>query len=150
MVERLAATRVPPLPFAEVYPAYNLKQEVFRKRIEESPVFLASTLDMIAEVARTHKLAVVSSSGRTEVEPPIQRAGIHHHFQTMVCGREAERLKPAPDPYLRAAALIGAKRPLVVEDSEAGETAGRAAGFDVLRVPSATSVAEEVLRYLSK
>jgi beta-phosphoglucomutase-like phosphatase (HAD superfamily) len=36
----------------------------------------------------------------------------------------------------------------VVEDSEAGETAGRAAGFDVVRVASAAEVAEAVRRRL--
>jgi HAD superfamily hydrolase (TIGR01509 family) len=62
----------------------------------------------------------------------------------MVCGREAGDLKPAPDPYLHAAQLLGAKKPLVVEDSEAGEASGRAAGFEVLRVSSAESVASEL------
>jgi HAD superfamily hydrolase (TIGR01509 family) len=58
----------------------------------------------------------------------------------MVCGREAGNLKPAPDPYLHAAELLGAENPLVVEDSAAGEASGLAAGFEVLRVTSAESV----------
>ena len=53
-------------------------------------------------------------------------------------------LKPSPDPYLRAAELLGAKRPLVVEDSDAGIESARSAGFDSLRVSSADMVAREV------
>jgi HAD superfamily hydrolase (TIGR01509 family) len=61
-----------------------------------------------------------------------------------VCGREVPNLKPAPDPYLQAAALLGAQSPLVVEDSAAGIESGRSAGFDVVRISSAAAVAREV------
>jgi HAD superfamily hydrolase (TIGR01509 family) len=46
------------------------------------------------------------------------------------------QLKPAPDPYLLAMKKLGARTALVVEDSDAGEASGRAAGLDVLRVNS--------------
>ena len=90
----------------------------------------------------------VRGENSTEVEPPIVRAGLRDHFQAMVCGKEAGNLKPSPDPYLRAAELLGAKKPLVVEDSEAGEASGRAAGFEVLRVTSAEAVPVELRRML--
>jgi sugar-phosphatase len=57
-------------------------------------------------------------------------------------------LKPAPDPYLRAAELLGAKNPLVVEDSDAGVASGKAAGFEVLRISGAATAADEVRAYL--
>jgi HAD superfamily hydrolase (TIGR01509 family) len=111
--------------------------------------FLAETAALISELSPRYKLAVVSSSGRTEVEPPIVRAGLRDHFQAMVCGREAGNLKPSPDPYLHAAQLLGAKTPLVVEDSAAGEASGRAAGFEVLRVSSPESVASALRQMLA-
>jgi beta-phosphoglucomutase len=144
MVERLAAARVPPLAFAEVWPEYQRKQLVFRERLERDHPFLPETLDLVRELSDFYKLAVVSSSGRTEVEPPIERAGIRPFFQAFVCGREVQNLKPAPDPYLRAAEMLGAARPLVIEDSDAGVASGTAAGFEVLRVSSAESMASEV------
>jgi HAD superfamily hydrolase (TIGR01509 family) len=110
---------------------------------------LQPTLDLIAELAPHYKLAVVSSSGRTEVEPPLVRAGIRDHFEVLVCGKEAKQLKPEPDPYLLAAELLKVRRPLVVEDSDAGEASGRAAGFEVLRVGSAESVPVEIRRVLN-
>jgi beta-phosphoglucomutase-like phosphatase (HAD superfamily) len=66
-----------------------------------------------------------------------------------VCGREAGRHKPAPDPYLRAASLLDAKKPLVVEDSEAGIASGRTAGFEVLAVVSSAGMPELVRQRLS-
>jgi beta-phosphoglucomutase len=144
MVERISTPEL----FDEIWPKYALKQALFRHKLMLKSPFLFETTRLIADLAPSYKLAVVSSSGRTEVEPPIVRAGLRDHFQAMVCGKEAGNLKPAPDPYLRAAELLGAKKPLVVEDSEAGEASGKAAGFDVLRVFSADSVPAEVHRAL--
>jgi len=144
MVAQLASERVPPIPFEEIWPHYDRKQLMFRARLEEDPPFLAETVALIHDLSASYKLAVVSSSGRLEVEPPVERAGIHSCFQVFVCGREVPNLKPAPDPYLRAAELLGVRRPLVVEDSAAGVASARAAGFDVVCVSSTESVAREV------
>lgn len=120
---------------------YPRKKELFRSRIENADVLHPDTLDLLRSLDG-YRLAVVSSSARTEVEPSLVRYGIRDRFEALVCGWEAARLKPAPDPYLKAAELLGGvNRALVVEDSEAGEQSGRAAGFDVLRVASASEVA---------
>ena len=145
MVERIST----PALFELIWPQYTVKQALFRDKLMLKSPFIAETASLIAELAPHYKLAVVSSSGRTEVEPPIIRAGLRDHFQAMVCGREAGNLKPAPDPYLHAAELLGVKKPLVVEDSAAGEASGRAAGFEVLRVTSADAVAPELRRILN-
>ncbi len=144
MIRTLAAERTPPIPFEEIWPEYERKQIMFRERLELNPPFLAETVDMVRMLSQNYKLAVVSSSGRTEVEPPLERAGFRSCFQTLVCGREVPNLKPAPDPYLKAAEILGARRPLVIEDSEAGIASARAAGFEVLRVSAASQVPAEV------
>jgi HAD superfamily hydrolase (TIGR01509 family) len=145
MVERIST----PALFDLIWPQYAAKQALFRHKLTLKSPFLAETAAMISDLSPRYKLAVVSSSGRTEIEPPIVRAGLRDHFQAMVCGKEAGNLKPAPDPYLHAAELLGAKKPLVVEDSAAGEASGRAAGFEVLRVASAESVPAELRRVLN-
>jgi HAD superfamily hydrolase (TIGR01509 family) len=146
MVERIST----PALFDQIWPKYDSKKELFRQKLTLISPFLPETTALIAELAPRYKLAVVSSSGRTEVEPPLIRAGIRDYFQAMVCGKEGGNLKPAPDPYLHAAQLLGSKKPLVVEDSAAGEASGRAAGFEVLRVSSAESVPGELRRILDK
>jgi beta-phosphoglucomutase len=145
MVERIST----PALFDQIWPKYADKQALFRHKLTLKSPFLEETAALISDLSPHYKLAVVSSSGRTEVEPPIVRAGLRDHFQAMVCGKEAGNLKPSPDPYLHAAELLGAKRPLVVEDSAAGEASGRAAGFEVLRVESAESVSSELRRVLN-
>jgi len=120
------------------------KQDLFRKTLEDHPPVLIETLELVRELAQNHRLAVVSSSYRREVEPPLIRAGIRDLFEIVVCGNDVERLKPAPDPYLLAATKLGVSRPLVIEDSDSGVAAGQAAGFEVLRVSGVVMVAEEV------
>jgi beta-phosphoglucomutase len=133
-----------PVDFEQIWKEYPRKQQLFQKRMATADVFNPATLRLIHSL-NGHKLAVVSSSKRSEIEPPLVRAGIHHRFEVLVCGsEEVERLKPAPDPYLLAARKLGVERALVVEDSEAGEQSGRAAGFDVLRVRSPGEVAARI------
>jgi HAD superfamily hydrolase (TIGR01509 family) len=74
--------------------------------------------------------------------------GIRACFHELVCGKEVENLKPAPDPYLKAAELLGARQPLVIEDSESGVASARAAGFEVLRITDVEGVATAVREFL--
>jgi beta-phosphoglucomutase len=144
MVERLAAGKIPPVNPDEILSQYPRKKDMFRAHLEHSPPFLPETLALVRELRKYYKLAVVTSSGRTEIEPALKRAGILHLFETLVCGKEVPNSKPAPDPYLRAAELLRASRPLVVEDSNAGVASGIAAGFEVLRVSTPQSMPTEV------
>jgi beta-phosphoglucomutase-like phosphatase (HAD superfamily) len=59
-------------------------------------------------------------------------------FGVTVCGEDVQRGKPDPEPYLRAAALLGVPPPgcVVLEDSPTGIAAARAAGCPVIAVPS--------------
>jgi beta-phosphoglucomutase len=132
------------IDFDEVWKAYPGKQALFQKRMATADVFVPETLDLVHSLSG-YKLAVVSSSNRQEIEPPLVRAGIRHRFDALVCGsEEVERLKPAPDPYILAARKLDVERALVVEDSDAGERSGRAAGCDVVRVYDAREVAAKV------
>ena len=143
LVERLAAQHQPPIPFEDLWNQYPRKKELFRTRITEVP-FPAATVELVRELTNSYKLAVVTSSARIEIEPALMHGGIRACFHELVCGKEVENLKPAPDPYLKAAELLGARQPLVIEDSESGVASARAAGFEVLRITDVEGVARAV------
>ncbi len=144
MIRQFCENSTPPLDFDQIWAEYPRKTEIFRSRLTERPVFHNETLQLL-ERLNGYKLAVVSSSARTEVEPPLVRAGVRDRFGALVCGRElVTNTKPAPDPYLKAAELLGVKRALVVEDSDVGEQSGRAAGFEVLRLSHPSRLAAEL------
>ena len=80
--------------------------------------------------------ALVTNTGRMLTELALDGIG-REHFTVTVCGDEVPRGKPDPDPYLRAAELLGvpAERCLAVEDSPTGALAADRAGAVVLVVP---------------
>jgi|SRR6185369_7080230 len=125
------------------------KVELFRQGLATAQPFLPDTIKMLQEVCRSYRLAVVSSSYRSEVEPPLVRGGIRPLFQMLICGDDVKNFKPSPEPYLLAAERMAARRPLVIEDSEAGVASGRAAGFEVLQVSRVENVGREVRKYLA-
>ena len=120
------------------------KQALFRQGLAEAQPFREDTVKLLEEVRYMYTLAVVSSSYKSEVEPPLIRGGIRPCFQLLVTGEDVQNFKPSPEPYLLAAELLGARRPLVIEDSEAGVASGRAAGFEVLQVSAVEKVGREV------
>jgi beta-phosphoglucomutase-like phosphatase (HAD superfamily) len=80
-------------------------------------------------------------SWRRFVEPVV-RALPENSFAALVCGDEVSRGKPHPDPYLRAAELLGflPAETIAIEDSPTGATSAAAAGCRVLVVPSHVQV----------
>lgn len=141
MIPRIAAAMDPPLDWQALWAQYPNKRDCLRKRLEQPP-FPAELTELLKNLRGEYKLAVVSTSARVEVEPPLEAGNIRRYFDAVVTGENTERHKPAPDPYLLAAGLIGAKEPLVVEDSQPGIASGLAAGFAVLAVKSAAEMPE--------
>ena len=124
------------------------KKDIFKQELHASQPFPEETLELVRELSRSYRMAVVSSSFRHDVQPPLERAAIHSCFQFLVCAEDVKSLKPSPEPYLLAAQKIGAKQPLVIEDSNFGVAAAKAAGFSVLRVSGPHRAAAEVREYL--
>jgi HAD superfamily hydrolase (TIGR01509 family) len=85
--------------------------------------------------------ALVTNTLRTLTEKALDSIG-REHFTVTVCGDEVPHGKPDPDPYLRAAELLGvaARSCLAVEDSPTGATAAERAGCAVLVVPCDVAV----------
>lgn len=82
-------------------------------------------------------MALVTNTRRDLAERALNSIG-RKYFSVTVCGDEVEHGKPAPDPYLRAAELLGipAGGCLAVEDSVTGTASAVAAGCAVLVVPN--------------
>lgn len=85
--------------------------------------------------------ALVTSTHRSLTERALEWIG-RDHFDVVVCGDEVSAPKPAPDPYLRAAGLLGVPpaRCVAVEDSPTGTESAAAAGCAVLVVSSGVPV----------
>jgi beta-phosphoglucomutase len=134
MLHLLIADQNPQLAWESLWKLYPAKKDRFRARVMNEPPFDPALRAFLCDLESRYMLAVVSSSSCSEVEPMLEAGGLRRFFRIVVGGENVKRHKPAPEPYLLAAERLGVRAPLVVEDSEAGLAAGRAAGFEVLAV----------------
>jgi HAD superfamily hydrolase (TIGR01509 family) len=82
-------------------------------------------------------MALVTNTRRALTERALDSIG-RQYFTVSVCGDEVPRGKPAPDPYRRAAELLGMAPAecLAIEDSVTGAASAEAPGCPVLVVPN--------------
>lgn len=82
----------------------------------------------------TQPIAMATNARRDEMEFKLNKIGLAERFETRFCVEDVANGKPAPDLYLKAAAALDVTPEdcIVIEDSIAGITAGRAAGMRVL------------------
>jgi HAD superfamily hydrolase (TIGR01509 family) len=93
--------------------------------------------ELLAEVrAAGLPHALVTSSERPIMDAVLLRLGVG--FTATVCAGDVTSSKPAPEPYLLAASLLGAdpRSCVALEDSPNGVASAEAAGCRVVAVPS--------------
>jgi HAD superfamily hydrolase (TIGR01509 family) len=113
---------------------------LFREEIEWRP----GAKELLAELDGAGvPMALVTATVRRLTDLVLDGIG-HHWFAATVCGDEVEHQKPAPDPYRRAAELLGVDpvHCAAIEDSENGTRSALAARCAVLTVPCDAPVAD--------
>ncbi|HWC97871.1 MAG TPA: HAD family phosphatase, partial [Candidatus Sulfopaludibacter sp.] len=117
MLRMMASQTHPARDWRDLWAQYPAKKALFRARMETNPPFDPALADALSAVRPRYKLAVVSSSSCSEVEPLLVSGKIRHFFETVVGGETVANLKPHPEPYLLAASRLAVRAPLVLEDS---------------------------------
>ncbi len=94
----------------------------------------------VADIARAHAgqvpMAVASGGLRSVVHATLDAIGLRPLFNAVVTAEDVTHGKPAPDIFLRAAALLGVAPAdcIVYEDGDPGIAAARAAEMRVIDV----------------
>ena len=104
---------------------------------ERGVLVLPGARELLAEVTDAGMPnALVTSSERQIMEAVIPKIGMN--FGATVCAEDVRESKPAPEPYLLAAELLGVRPDCCValEDSPNGVASAEAAGCLVVAVPS--------------
>ena len=122
----------------QVEPADIVEQLLDRvvHRVEEKVPWRPGAVELLADL-RSHAVpcALVTMSYRRFVEP-ILAALPDDTFEVVITGDAVTQGKPHPEPYLKAAALLGVDpaRTVAIEDSNTGARSAEAAGCLVLVV----------------
>lgn len=101
-------------------------------------------LDLLDELGLPR--AVATSSARPTVDRHLERHGLVGRFAGIVAHGDYERHKPHPDPFLKAAELMGVKPEhcLALEDSHHGVRSASSAGMMTIMVPDLLPATEEI------
>ncbi|ATG53991.1 haloacid dehalogenase [Brachybacterium ginsengisoli] len=109
-----------------------------RAHIGETLTPLPGAIEALRAMAAVRPVAVASNSPRDMLDTKLAGLGIADVLDASIAIEDVERPKPAPDMYLAAARALGADPAdcLGFEDSETGADAARAAGLQLIAVPS--------------
>lgn len=112
------------------------KASIFAERYLEEIKPVAHVVDHLKANAGKKRIAVVSGGDTAAIERTLEVLGIRELVEVLVCAGDTERGKPYPDPFLRAAELLGVApgKCLVFEDGRPGVQAAEAAGMHWVRV----------------
>jgi HAD superfamily hydrolase (TIGR01509 family) len=112
--------------------------ELFRGGIPWMPG-AHDVLEMVAD--QGIEMALVTNTERELTDQALNTIG-RHRFAVTVCGDEVAHGKPDPEPYRKAARLLGVDPAtcLAIEDSPTGTEAAASAGCAVLVIPSEAAV----------
>ncbi|MGA9354798.1 MAG: HAD family hydrolase [Terriglobales bacterium] len=109
-------------------------REVERREIEDldGVVPMAGALQLLASLPQD-RWTIATSGTRPLAEVRLRAAGLPIS-KTMITSNDVKIGKPDPEPYLKAAAVLGyaASDCVVVEDAPAGIRSGKAAGSRVI------------------
>ncbi|MBY8880495.1 HAD family hydrolase [Actinacidiphila acidipaludis] len=124
---------------AELSLAVDLR---FEQLVVRGAPLMPGALRLLTELsAHGIPTALVSASHRRTIDAMLGSLGAEH-FAFTLAGDEVPRTKPHPDPYLTAAARLGADPAacVVVEDTLTGVASAEAAGCRVVAVPSVVPI----------
>ncbi|ROS74371.1 HAD family phosphatase [Cellulomonas sp. PhB143] len=112
------------------------------RRISEHVPWRPGALELLVAVREAGIPCALVTMSYRELAVPLVAAAPAGAFDQLVCGDDVRRGKPDPEPYLRAAQLLGvdARDCVAVEDSPPGIASALAAGATTLGVEAVVPV----------
>lgn len=115
------------------------KEGLYLKLIPEVKA-IEPVVQFLKRMAATHPCAIATGGSPEIALPALEAAGLTRYFKVIITPHDVPpgRGKPEPDMFLLAAERMGVEpsKCLVFEDAEPGMRAARAAGMQVVHVPS--------------
>lgn len=121
------------------------KRRHYRDLAAREGVLVPGVAEALAELSRSFRIAVATSSAPGDIEPYLERYDLGKYFSAVLTIESIVRPKPDPEIYLKAAGLLqsNAGDCIVFEDSKPGADAARGAGARVIGIT--TSLPGEAL-----
>jgi HAD superfamily hydrolase (TIGR01509 family) len=125
----------------------EISRRIFRELTETREILkpgVRELLDVLDELRLPR--AVATSSARATVERHLSRHALVDRFHGIAAHGDYARHKPHPDPFLKAAELLGVdpRACLAIEDSHHGVRSASSAGMMTIMVPDLLPATDEI------
>ena len=125
----------------------EISRGIFRQLADTQEILkpgVLELLDLLDELGLPR--AVATSSSRPTVEHHLQRHGLAGRFRGIAAHGDYARHKPHPDPFLKAAEILGVapQSCLAIEDSHHGVRSASEAGMMTVMVPDLLPATDEI------
>jgi HAD superfamily hydrolase (TIGR01509 family) len=116
----------------------RVRDHLYLELLERTDVLIPGVTALLPLLAARYRMAIVTSSDPEPFARVHARTGLLRHFEFALTRVDYVHAKPEPEPYLRAVQRMGVapERCLVIEDSERGLRAAKAAGLTCWVIPS--------------
>jgi beta-phosphoglucomutase len=135
----------------------HAKKKAFSRHLNSAEILYPGAKAAIEAIAARFPIAIASGALHHEIVGILTAGGLNTLFSVVVGADDVAATKPAPDPYLAAAARLGIApgECVAIEDSAAGLQAARSAGMHTIAVTTtapihALSAADRVMSGLAE
>ena len=126
----------------EIVKLRDERNALYGEWLGRAPRLMAGVTDVLDALHGKYVMGVVTSSRRDHFEVVHRSTGLLEYFDFVLTSEDFARVKPAPEPYLRAVERSGVGREacIAIEDSERGLKSAISAGVRCIVVPSAMTL----------
>jgi beta-phosphoglucomutase len=114
----------------------SMKADRYRHHLSAGEALFATAAPCVRTLAGRFPLAIASGSLRGEIHDILLAGGLRDRFRFIVGADDVSAGKPAPEPYLKAASLLGVPpgNAVAIEDSRWGLESAKTAGMRTIAV----------------
>lgn len=111
--------------------ALELSNRILKEKLKGKIPLIPHVKEAIKALSKKYKIGLATSSEQYFVETALSKHDLLDYFEARVYVRDVQTPKPHPEIFLKAASLLelSSSGVVVVEDSESGFTAAKAAGI---------------------
>ena len=157
LIIELARDLRQPIDEAQIEAFIAAKALRYREHVAAGLVLYSTAASCVARLGARYPLAIASGSLRSEIHDILSASGLREGFRAIIGADDCASGKPAPEPYLNAAALLGLDpaSAVAIEDSHWGLASARGAGLRTIAVTtrypaSALGIADVILDSLDE
>jgi len=115
------------------------RNELYGRWLQQGPRLIPGIVETLGALRGRYVMGVVTSSRKDHFDLIHEHTGLLQYFDFVLTASDYPRVKPYPDPYLKAVERSGVSADvcMAIEDSERGLQAATRAGVRCIVVPTA-------------